>query len=104
MAKPDKNAGLIRIPASITKAELEQVCPLYGATNAGPVAGRGPGTLRLKTFAGRYDLGTRRFVGEYWFTLANGPGESTFSELPGLETKAKAGKAKAEPVEAVTNG
>ena len=94
----------VSVPASITKAELEQVSPLYGATNATERSGFAVGKLKLKTFAGRYDLATRRFIGEYQFTITRGPDEKTFSDLPGLETKPKIGKAKAEPVEAVTNG
>lgn len=99
--RPD---GLIRIPAAISKDELEQVTPLYGATNAGQFAGNPPSTLRLKTFAGKYDLTARVFVGEYRFEATSTPGELTFALLPGVDAGPKKRAAKAENLESVTHG
>lgn len=90
MRNKTKSDRLIRIPAAITKEELEQVSPLYGATNAGQFGGHPAGTVRLKTFAGKYDLLAKRFVGEYRFEPTDKVGATTFESLPGAEGKALA--------------
>lgn len=98
-----KSDGLIRIPATISKDELKQVTPLYGATNSGQFAGNPPSTLRLKTYAGKYDLATRVFIGEYRFESTSQPSELTFASLPGVESAPKKRAAKAEPVETLNH-
>lgn len=79
---------LIRIPAAISKEELEQVAPLYGATNAGQFAGHLPGTLRLDTFAGKYVANTGKFLGEYRFTPTYTLGGEVYQTLPGVPSDA----------------
>ena len=93
----------IRIPAIITKEDLEQVTPLYGATNSGQFAGNPPSTLRLKTYSGKYDMGLRVFIGEYHLEATSKPSELTFASLPGVDPAPKKRGAEAEPVEAATH-
>ena len=83
----------ICIPATIGKDDLEYVAPLYGATNAGPIADHAPATLRLVTFAGAYSLLAGKFVGEYRFTITNKPGEQVFHALPGVPSNKRSRKA-----------
>jgi hypothetical protein len=83
--KPDR---LIRIPAAISKEDLEHVAPLYGATNAGQFAGNPPGTLRLQTFAGRYSPSTGKFLGDYRFEPTDEEGGEVYWNLPGVPDEA----------------
>ena len=87
MRNKSKTDRLIRIPAAIKKEELEQAAPMYGATNAGQFGGHPAGTLRLKTFAGKYDLLAKFFVGEYCFEPTDKVSDQVFTDLPGLEGK-----------------
>lgn len=101
----NRNQGrAITIAAAISKEDLEQVGPLYGATNAGQFAGHPPGTLRLDTFAGKYAQSTGKFIGEYRFTATDSPGAATYSALPGVPNEVPGKRSrKAEAVEEVTH-
>lgn len=90
MAKQDP---IIRIAATIGKDDLEYIAPLYGATNAGPIAEHAPGTLRLVTFAGAYSTSAGKFIGEYRFTITDTPGEQVFHALPGVPSNKRSRKA-----------
>jgi len=90
MRNKNKSDRLIRIPAAISKEDLEQVGPLYGATNAGQFAGNPPGTLRLQTFAGKYSPSAGKFIGEYRFTATDSPGGEVYWTLPGVPEEAPA--------------
>lgn len=85
-----KGSGrLIRIPAAIGKEDLEQVAPLYGATNAGQFAGHPPGTLRLVSFVGKYSHTAAKFLGEYQFEATDKPSDTGYQGLPGVEGEPK---------------
>ena len=81
------------IPATIGKDDLEFIAPLYGATNAGPIAEHAPATLKLVTFAGSYSVAAGKFLGEYRFTITDTPGKQVFHNLPGVPSNKRSRKA-----------
>jgi hypothetical protein len=97
----NKNQGhTVTIPAAITKDDLEQTIPLHGAVNAGQFNGNPPGTLQLRTFAGKYVQSMGKFVGEYRFAATSKPCDKTFAALPGVPNESPAKRKKDE----VTHG
>jgi hypothetical protein len=67
----------IEIPARLTKADVVRIRPLKGKANADTFSigegidwtSYGPGKLAFDTFAGRYDMATREWVGVLRFLL-----------------------------------
>lgn len=104
MAKPKPNE--IAVYAVFEKEALPEATAAYGHRNGVTIQGYEPGTLTLRTFRGKYDLGISRFVGEYVFVIAAKPDDEakTFTTLPGFAPTTKAARpSKAQPKDEVGN-